>query len=174
MNELFSKTIRLRLVEVSDAHFILSLRLDKKYNAYLSDVNADIESQKKWIEAYKIKENKKEEFYFLIERLDGTPCGTVRIYDLTNDSFCWGSWILNEKKSRYSAIESALLVYQFGFNTLNFEKSHFDVIKDNKSVISFHKKMGAVQIGENTDSYLYNIDKKAVDTFKDRIRKIIQ
>jgi len=173
MSELILKTTRLRLVEVNDAHFILSLRLDKKYNRYLSAVNTDVESQRKWIEAYKIQEKNNQEFYFIIEKLDGTPCGTVRIYDIKKDSFCWGSWILNADKSRYSAIESALLVYQFGFNTLKFEKSHFDVMKENKAVISFHKKMGAIQVDESEDSYFYNIDKQSVDIFKEKVRKII-
>ncbi|HID5953700.1 TPA: GNAT family N-acetyltransferase, partial [Escherichia coli] len=94
-----SKTVKLRLVNESDASFILSLRLNENYNKFLSSVNNDIEKQKVWIRNYKQKENNNEEFYFIIETLDGIPCGTVRIYDIHNNSFSWGSWILNESKT---------------------------------------------------------------------------
>ena len=39
-----SKTIRIRYVEESDAEFILKLRLDERYNQFLSQVNGDLES----------------------------------------------------------------------------------------------------------------------------------
>jgi len=48
-----SKSIRLRLVEENDAEFILSLRLDPKYNNFISKVDNDIAAQKSWIRKYK-------------------------------------------------------------------------------------------------------------------------
>lgn len=164
-----SKTIALRLVKESDAEFILKLRLDKKYNQFLSAVNPDLESQKSWIKKYKVDEKAKKQFYFIIERLDGTPCGTVRVYDLTSDSFCWGSWILNEEKTHYAALESAFLVYKFGFEELGYKKCHFDVMKGNKGVISFHKKMGAVKTGEDERNYYFEITKKTFYTTQERL-----
>ena len=56
-----SKTVKLRLVNESDASFILSLRLNENYNKFLSSVNNDIEKQKVWIRNYKQKENNNEE-----------------------------------------------------------------------------------------------------------------
>ncbi|EEZ5993724.1 GNAT family N-acetyltransferase, partial [Escherichia coli] len=138
-----SKTVKLRLVNESDASFILSLRLNENYNKFLSSVNNDIEKQKVWIRNYKQKENNNEEFYFIIETLDGIPCGTVRIYDIHNNSFSWGSWILNESKTRTAAIESALLVYIFGFDIKGYSRCHFEVMKGNEKVISFHEKFNA-------------------------------
>lgn len=159
---LISKTIRLRFINPSDAEFVLSLRLDNRYNQFLSTVTPDVDGQREWIKKYKLDESQKKQFYFIIERNDGTPCGTIRVYDLRNDSFCWGSWILNENKPRYAALESAFLIYEFGFNVLGFNKSHFDVMKGNEKVISFHKKMGAVEIGEDTDNYFFEITKESV------------
>ncbi|MEG2039985.1 MAG: GNAT family N-acetyltransferase [Hafnia sp.] len=169
-----SKTIQIRFVEESDAEFILKLRLDPKYNQFLSSVNSDVQSQKDWIKKYKNDEAEKNQFYFIIERNDATPCGTVRIYDLKEDSFCWGSWILNEDKTRYAALESALLVYQFGFNELGFEKSHFDVRKGNEKVISFHEKMGAKKTGEDDLNEYFNITKEAVQEIKKKLSTKIQ
>lgn len=168
---LTSKTIRMRFVEESDAEFILKLRLDERYNQFLSSVNPDVQAQKDWIRKYKADEAAKKQFYFIIERLDGTPCGTVRVYDLREDSFCWGSWILNEDKTRFAAVESAFLVYQFGFDELGFKKSHFDVRKGNNGVISFHKRMGAIQTGESELDYYFEITQEAVLTTKERLKE---
>jgi RimJ/RimL family protein N-acetyltransferase len=161
-----SKTIRLRLIDVSDAEFVLSLRLDGRYNQFLSAVSSDLNGQKEWIKQYKIDEAEGLQFYFIIERNDGVPCGTIRVYDLKKDSFCWGSWILNEDKTRYAALESAFLIYKFGFEHLGFKKSHFDVMKDNERVVSFHKKMGAIQTGEDKDNFYFEINSSSVDSKK--------
>lgn len=160
---LVSKSIRLRLVEPTDAEFILGLRTDVELNQYLSSVGTDVSSQIEWIKNYKILEAKGEQFYFVIERLDGVRCGTVRVYDLHPDSFCWGSWILNSDKTRYAALESAFLVYDFGFRILGFAKSHFQVMKDNARVVSFHSKMGAKIVREDLDSFYFEITKEVVE-----------
>ncbi|WP_265462423.1 GNAT family N-acetyltransferase [Aeromonas salmonicida] len=162
ISELKAKSIRLRLVTIDDAEFILSLRSDARYNKYLSKVNTDIQSQIEWILKYKDEEKSKKQFYFIIERLDGTPCGTVRIYDIKGDSFCWGSWILNQNKTALSAVESALLVYKFGFEVLGYRRSHFDVMKGNKKVIDFHKKFGALETGMDDENIYFEIYPDAV------------
>jgi RimJ/RimL family protein N-acetyltransferase len=164
-----SRSIRLRLIEESDAEFVLGLRLDERYNQFLSSVSPDLQTQKNWIERYKGEENDGKQFYFIIERIDGVPCGTVRVYDLKEDSFCWGSWILNENKTRYAALESAFLVYEFGFNKLGFKKSHFDVRKGNEKVISFHEKMGAARISSDSENIYFEITEDAVIEMKNRI-----
>ena len=71
-----SKTISMRLIEESDAEFVLSLRLDPRYNNFLSKVEANLDGQKKWIRNYKNDERDKKQFYLIIERKDGVPCGT--------------------------------------------------------------------------------------------------
>jgi len=53
------------------------------------------------------------------------------------------------KKTRYAALESAFLIYEFGFKQLGFKKSHFDVMKGNKGVIKFHTRIGAVKTSED-------------------------
>jgi RimJ/RimL family protein N-acetyltransferase len=156
----------LRLIDVSDAEFVMSLRLDGRYNQFLSAVSSDINGQKEWIKQYKVDEVEGLQFYFIIERNDGVPCGTIRVYDLREDSFCWGSWILNEDKTRYAALESAFLIYKFGFESLGFKKSHFDVMKGNEKVVSFHRKMGAIKIDEDKDNYYFEIYSDSVESKK--------
>lgn len=157
--DLNSQSIRLRLIEVADAEFVLGLRLDETYNKFLSPVTPNIENQIQWIKNYKVKETDKKEFYFIIERLDGVRCGTVRIYDIKDNQFTWGSWILNNDKTRFSAIESALMVYKFGFEMMNFDKSVFEVIKENVKVVSFHEKFGAKRTGEDDANIYFELDR---------------
>lgn len=156
------KTIRLRLIEPSDADFIYGLRSDERYNKYLSAVTGGVKEQRCWIEKYKKDEALGKQFYFIVERLDGERCGTIRIYDLKSDSFCWGSWILNKSKTKYAALESAFLIYRYGFDVLGYEKSHFEVMKENKGVIKFHRRMGAIEIGEDKDNLYFEISKQSV------------
>lgn len=167
------KTVRLRFVEESDAEFILSLRLNQKLNIYLSPVSPDVQKQVEWIRNYKNDEARKQQFYFMIERLDGVRCGTVRVYDLTDDSFSWGSRILNEEKTRFAAIESAFLVYQFGFESLGYIQSHFEVKKGNAGVLRFHERMGAQRVREDDEFYYYTITKADVEAKRAGLEGVI-
>ncbi|SDU11527.1 Protein N-acetyltransferase, RimJ/RimL family [Pseudomonas pohangensis] len=170
-----SRTVRLRLIEPSDAEFVLSLRMDARYNQFLSAVAPDVAAQREWIDRYKRAEADGSQFYFIIERNDGAPCGTIRVYDLRDDSFCWGSWILNDSKTRFSALESAFLIYEFGFNVLKFSKSHFEVMKGNERVISFHKKMGAKVTGEDEQNLYFEITQESVEVCKNELAsKVLQ
>lgn len=174
MYDLKGKSIKLRLVNENDAEFILSLRTDSNYNKYLSKVCNDIEQQKYWIRQYKDEETLNLQYYFIIERHDGTKCGTVRIYDIRGDSFSWGSWILNENKTRYAAIESALLIYKFGFEIKSFLKSHFEVLKGNDRVVAFHKKIGAYEIGSDNDHFYYEITPLCIASVKEKFSKYLE
>lgn len=171
-----SKTIFLRLAEISDAEFIYLLRTDNQYNKYLSQVDDDISKQIDWLKNYKKKEALGKEYYFIICRnSDQIPIGTVRIYDflIHEQSFCWGSWILNENKTRYASLESALLIYDFAFLELGYKRCHMDIRKENLKVIDFHKKFGVKIIGETKDDLLGHYYKEDYLLIKEKIQKII-
>jgi RimJ/RimL family protein N-acetyltransferase len=172
-----SKTIHFRLVELSDAEFINSLRVDITYNKYLSAVDGDISKQEEWIKKYKEREKLGLEYYYIIQRnSDYLPIGTVRLYDFLkeNSSFCWGSWILNENKTRYAALESALLIYDFAFLELGFNRCHMDIRKQNLKVLEFHKKFGIKLIGETEEDYLAYYFKECYLGIRDEINEVIK
>jgi len=171
-----ARTVYLRLVQEQDASFICSLRNDEQLNTYISKSTADEEAQRKWIIDYKQREIIGEEYYFIIcRKSDDLQIGTVRLYDFQEDpkSFCWGSWVLNENKTRYAAVESALLVYEAGFITLGFNQSHFDVMKGNDKVHSFHLKMGAEKISEDDKNMYYIFPKQQHETNKAHYAKFL-
>jgi len=169
LEEITSKTIFFKLADIDDAEFILELRTNATYNKHLSITKASLMDQRHWLKDYKLREKDNKEYYFIIYRKDSNErIGTVRLYDFIDNkkSFCWGSWILNERKTASSALESALLVYKVGFYSLGFEQSHFDVRKDNDKVIAFHKKMGAVETSKNDIDVFFNYTK---EKFEERI-----
>ncbi|WP_104721370.1 GNAT family N-acetyltransferase [Helicobacter mesocricetorum] len=156
---LMGKHIALRLVTLNDAAFICSLRKGEKAK-FLTQTAGGILTQEQWIATYKKREALGEEFYFIIQSLEGEAFGTIRIYDFTENSFCWGSWIIKDSAPSYVAIESALCVYEFAFNTLGFKQSHFDVRKSNVKVVAFHQRCKAKIVREDCVNYYFNFSKE--------------
>lgn len=161
--------LRLRLVQPADAAYIHGLRTDPRYNQHLSAVTGTVEGQRAWIERYKEREAQGSEFYFLIERRDnGTPCGVVRLYDIKDDCFTWGSWILDENKPFMAALESAVLLYQLAFEALCLARSTFEVRLENEHTIKFHRRFGAIETYRDDMNIYFEINK--VDFLKMKTR----
>ncbi len=151
MQEILSGNyVKLRDVEIEDAEFILSLRCDDKKSKFLHKTENNLEKQKEYLKKYKTLNN---EWYFIVERKDGQQIGTYRIYDLKNDSFCIGSWLMIEGCSPQEVMETDYLVREFGFKITGFDKIHFDVRKENKKVLRYHQMTGSKIVGENDIDY---------------------
>lgn len=165
---------RLRLVELEDADFLLALRMDPEKNSYLSAVENDLGKQIEWLHDYKKREKQGAEYYFIIEDLEGTPFGSLRLYDFIGVSFCWGSWILNDDRPSYMAVESALMVYEHAFYTLNFNNCHFDVRKENTKVIAFHERFGAKVTSEDDLNFYFNYSKADYESIRPRYMRFLK
>jgi len=139
----------LRLIEPEDAAYVYSLRSNPAYSTYLSTVTGTVDDQRLWIEGYKSREAQGQEFYYVIERKDGTRCGLVRLYDIEAENFTWGSWILDENKPRKAALESAVLIYQIGFLGHNLDSAIFEVLNENSHTLAFHRRFGALETGHD-------------------------
>lgn len=140
------RSVLFREVTLNDAPFILKIRQDPELGQYLSPTPAGEEKQREFIRAYFEKEN---EFYFIIMDPAKNPIGTIRIYDIQGDSFCWGSWILIPGAPQRASVESIFRLFDFAFNSLGYKKSHFDVRKKNLRVATFYKRMGAIITSED-------------------------
>jgi RimJ/RimL family protein N-acetyltransferase len=135
--------LRLRPVVPDDAAYIYALRTDPRYNTHLSPVAGGVEQQRKWIERYLDREAQGREIYFVIERRsDAQRCGVVRLYDITEQQFTWGSWILDENKPSKAALESAVLSFGYGFDVRVVEKAAIDVRRDNGRALNFYRRFG--------------------------------
>lgn len=153
----------------ADAGFILALRTDSHKARHLSPTSPELARQISWLEAYATQS---DQAYFIIES-EGTPIGTVRLYDAQGDSFCWGSWILVAGAPKTAAIESALMVYAYAIDCLGFRSAHFDVRKGNQSVWQFHERFGAVRTSETDIDYLYSLDLDEIKKSRRRYAKYL-
>lgn len=157
-HKIIGNNLILRNVATNDAPFIYALRREHSKEKYLSPISSDMEQQIMWLQKYNADNR---QAYFIIQDIQSSMIGTVRIYDQQKDSFSWGSWILKEGvKSSYS-IESALIVYSYALE-LGFNQSHFKVQKNNKSVCKFHERWGALRTNESSDEIFYVIKKDAI------------
>lgn len=142
INTIHTKNISFRLVEEKDAKFINRIRNDKTINTHLPYTDNNIETQKNWIKEYIGREAQGLEYYFIIQ-YKNEDIGVIRIYSISDGIFTWGSWIIINDTIPSAALESAILLYKFAFDVLNLDHAVFDVRQENKSVNSFHIKIGA-------------------------------
>jgi len=153
--------LALRLIQPDDAAYVHALRIDPAYNMYLSEVRGTIDDQRAWIERYKDREEAGEEYYYIIERHDGTPCGTVRLYDIDSDRFTWGSWILDHNKPRKAALESAVLSFQIGFERLGLRLASIDVRVENTHAEAFYRRFGMTEEKRDARDIYFSLNSEA-------------
>lgn len=160
--------LRLRLVQPEDAGYIHALRTDPRYNSYLSAVTGGAADQRQWIQDYKTREAIGSELYYVIERLaDGARCGVVRLYEITDESFTWGSWVLDHNKPAKAALECALLIYRIGLDLIGCPKAVFEVMNENAHTLAFHRRMGATETGADAQNTYFTIAGADFDARKD-------
>lgn len=166
--KILGKNIQLRTADISDAEFILELRTQTEKTKYLSQVDNDLAKQQAWLKSYKQKELNQEEFYFVIESKENEKLGLVRVYDLQPDSFCWGSWLIKDGAPVYTAIESMMMIYEFGFKDLNQNMARIDVRNENKNVLAIHRNFGASIVKVTKQDTFFEITK---DTYFEKKNK---
>ena len=166
--------LSLRLVQPEDAPYIHGLRTDPTYNGHLSTVTGKVEDQRGWIEAYKTREAVGAEYYFVIERKDGVRCGVVRLYDITRDQFTWGSWILDQNKPRKAVLESAVLSFGVGFNTLGIHTANVDVRVENTHAEAFYRRLGMTEVRRTEQEIFFVYSRAQFDATKDAYLSILK
>jgi RimJ/RimL family protein N-acetyltransferase len=147
--------LTLRLIQAKDATYVHGLRSNPAYNTHLSKVTGTVDGQRNWIEDYKSREASGQEFYYVIERKDGTRCGLVRLYNITSDSFTWGSWVLDENKPRKAALESAVLSFGLGFDSLGLARALVDVRIGNTHATGFYRRLGMTEINRTNQDVFF-------------------
>lgn len=138
--------LTLRFIEPEDAEYVYGLRTDPTYNTHLTKVTGTAGDQRRWIEAYKERESKGEEFYYVIENEHGISCGLVRLYEIDAETFTWGSWILDKNKPSKAALESAVLSFGVGFEALQRTCANVDVRVENAHAAAFYRRLGMIEI----------------------------
>ena len=167
------KYVKLRLVELEDAPFIVTLRNYAKSQKFLSATSTSVEAQEQWMRDYKTREKQGIEFYYIIQLHDDSPVGLIRLYDLKAEIFSGGSWIIAPGYPHHIAVETVLLLYDLCFDQLGYEKILLQVVKENQSVIRFHKRFGAIVDREDEKCvYLINTN-LTVRRPRERFRELL-
>ena len=167
---LYSKNLILRDADETDAEFIFRLRTDPIKSKFLSQTSASIDDQIAWMKSYK---NRTDQAYFIIEDRASKKLGCIRIYNPTETSFDWGSWLILEGAAPYVALESALSLYSYA-RRLGFLIAKIHVRKDNVTVWKFHENMfGANLVKESDVDRFYEVASEEIDMRLHKYRKFL-
>lgn len=163
--------INQRLVNETDADFIFRLRTDPLLSQFLSKTDGSVEDQVQWIKKYKEREVQKLEFYFITE-VENERKGLNRLYNFDSNSFEIGSWLFMQDTQSPVAILSDLAARDFGFGDLRFDFCRFEVRKDNKSVLNYHKLFSPEKYGEDEKSLFFQLSKDQYIQTRNKLLKI--
>ena len=157
MKKVDGDNISFRLVEPEDAAYIHGLRFDPRYGRHLSPPAPSVEAQRAWLQGYKTREFEGVEFYYIIERQDAHPCGTIRIYNVTDTHATWGSFILDTAKPSKAAFNALVLVHRIIFHVMGKQSALFDVRKDNEKALALYRRFGASEIGSDERNIYFRL-----------------
>lgn len=148
--------VDVRLVEESDAAFILSLRSDKWLTRFIHSTDDDVDKQRLWIRDYKIREKDGKEYYFIYS-VNGKPFGLNRIYNIVGNTCTGGSWICKPGTEVEYVVATTLIHRDILFEIMGFKEDNFDVRKGNHKVQKFHVMTGCIRTGETELDILYKL-----------------
>ncbi len=140
--------ISFRLVTEKDALFILKLRTDEKLKRFIHDTDNDVDKQKEWIRAYKEREGKGTEYYFVVSKADNMEdIGVIRIYNIHDKTFTVGSIIMKPDSPLYGVLAATIIAKEIAFETLGMElEDCYDGVHvDNKQVIKLSLSWGKTE-----------------------------
>ena len=171
---IIAEGIKMRLIEKSDAKFILNLRTDEKLRQYISPTSPSLDDQTTWIEDYKKRESNEEEYYFIFEDTYHKQWGVIRLYNIINESFTTGSWICLPGNNENIAVKAFLLAVEFGFEKLNYKTCLLDVRKKNLYVLYFMKLFGPVLIKEDEQNYFFELNRISFYKNREKVLNLIK
>jgi RimJ/RimL family protein N-acetyltransferase len=170
---------RLRPAGEGDAAFIVALRSDPALNAWVNPTSPRVEDQLAWLSKYFEREG---DWYFVVERLDGTAEGLIGIYDQAGGEAEWGRWLL--RPGSLAAVESVLLMYRAAFGSLGLDAVHCRTAAANERVVSFHDSCGIAERrvlpgclelhGQRQDAVEHRLTRAAWPAVEERLAKLAQ
>ena len=156
----------------NDAEFILGLRTNPYKNKYLNYTEPNLENQIIWLKEYKTREERGEELYYIIYE-NHIPVGTIRIYNIKENECTTGSWLFSSNTHQLTPIISELLIYEIVYNILKKSTVLFDVRKENKKVVNYHKLKRITLINEDEENFYYSMSRAEWEESKMKIFNLI-
>ena len=141
---LIGRTIKMRAMEESDAEITFQMRNNPEKSRYLNAPPKSVEEQRKYIAKQR---NMVDDYYFIIEDLDGNPIGMKAISDYNPEKKTVESGRFMGFGTQIQNIEALVMGFDFAFDILKVDKVFMTVIEHNTSMHSLQQKMGAREIG---------------------------
>ena len=131
----------MRPVTLADAEFIVKLRNQPDVARGINPTSVNVERQRDWIRAYLAREN---EFYWIIEDLNGRPIGTEGYYNYSQqrNEIESGRWVMM-KDVHINVVASRIQFFDFAFDVIGVDNIYFDIVESNKSVVLFQEICGS-------------------------------
>jgi hypothetical protein len=156
-----------RLVNEDDAAFVYRLRTDPLLSKYLNPVKGNVKEQVNWIREYKKREILGLEYYFISsDPISGSKLGLNRLCNFKKNSFEIGSWLYLPQSDISKSILGDIAIREFGFDSLGYENCHFEVRKENKSVVRYHKGYFPDLVMEDSLNYYFILTKEKFNRYK--------
>lgn len=154
--------IHVRLVNENDAGFILSLRANPDRTKYMVTLDNDVESQKKWIREYKLREKEGIDYYLTYSKLNGEQIGLNRIshIDYVNKTGKLSSFIA-VKGLEYEAIYMSIIRLEIAFDIIELDYLKGEVGVNNNNAIKILELFNFEFIEKGTDFYDVSLRKDA-------------
>jgi RimJ/RimL family protein N-acetyltransferase len=143
--------VELKELETADAEDVLIIRNNPEFNRFLSNAGQEIkkEDQINWTLKCK-QENDNVNFKVLLK---GSFVGTISLYDIDeNGSAEFGRYIVTHP---IAAIESELLLMQYGFEVLGLSEIVCKTVKKNSKVWQQHARLHFETYGSDIDHRIH-------------------
>ena len=129
--------VKLRLVNVDDAEFILQLRNMPHALDNMGKLNVTVEQEKTWILKNIVDPL---DYFFIIQT--SSRIGTVGVYNIDFSTATAEFGRIVVIPNSFVSIPSCVLLFNFCFDTLHLKELAASVVVTNEKAISLYKKLG--------------------------------
>lgn len=141
-----------RLVDETDCEFILKLRTDEVLSRFIHSTENNLNNQIAWLREYKKREAVGKDYYFVFI-YNNNHVGVCRLYNITDTSFIFGSWLFKRDAPFFCSAAGAIIAHEIAFETLGLktEEDKDGTNVNNKKVWKFLEQLGMVYDGERVE-----------------------
>ncbi len=154
-----------RLVDESDAEFIVGLRTDPKLSRFINPTEGGVAAQREWIRGYKKREAEGTDYYFMFEK-EGHRLGVCRIYDIESDTFAIGSWIFSPDAPMGASILADIITREIAFGLFPDKRLRFDVRQGNTNVLRYQHTYKPTLLQEDAQDCYFELSAENFEKYK--------
>ena len=160
MRILETERILLKPVESEDLSFLMNLRWDKDLTQYIIHDPISMADQQQWYEKIKKGNNLALSIFYKESKDDTNPTiiGTIGLFDINyrhQYAKLKSTRILAKYQGTGIVFEVLMLLFDYGFNTLNLHKIFGDSFEENTPIITILEKLGFQKEGLLRNHYFH-------------------